>query len=609
MTELIIYLLKVILIQGGLYMCYWLFFRKTLRHQFNRVFLLSALFIAFAIPFIQLTFSENIPIVTQNEQVINWLTEPAFGYDIIMLPIEESSSSISFWFLIPVCYSMITVMFLTRSIHGLLSLNRFKRHSEIIKRYWFNLFKTSHSSPFSFFSNVFIPKALFESEDFDQVLAHECVHVKQRHSVDRLLLDFVVSLFWFNPFIYLYRNALIEIHEYQADEEVVKRFKDPIRYQEILFSQLQSPQYSGMVSHFNVSTIKKRIEMMNKQNKKSGWIYLVILPLSLMMIFAFSSKDAGKPLGNVGAEIANVIGPIDDYIFPEINWNQQDFKPSILPIKKNWKVRMTSGFGMRIHPIYKVEKMHLGIDFSCQVGTPIIASADGVVENIESASIGYGNMITINHGDKYQTRYAQLSEFSVKEGETVKKGQLIALSGNSGASTAPHLHYEVIAIGIGQVDPQPFITNYEFKVEVKEKAESEEVHHHDTLREKERELAEREMHQAREHAERAQIEKIRAEEKRTLASEDAEKAHQLHKVAEKKKEKEKQKEKSKKQNKSNADDPRLSKVYEFLEKYEGDDFDEDNWKIIFKEDRVKLKRVGSLESITLFKGALEDSSN
>jgi hypothetical protein len=225
-------------------------------------------------------------------------------------------------------------------------------------------------------------------------------------------------------------------------------------------------------------------------------------------------------------------------------------------------------------------------------------------------------MITINHGDKYQTRYAQLSEFSVKEGETVKKGQQIALSGNSGASTAPHLHYEVIEIGIGQVDPQPFITNYEFKVEVKEKAESEEVHHHDTLREKERELAEREMHQAREHAERALIEQIRAEQMQILASEEQKKAYQYKREMEEQKQLEEKlkvkikiKEKSKKQNQSNADDLKLSKVYEFLKKYEGDDFDEDNWKIIFKEDRVKLKRVASLESITLFKSALEDSSN
>lgn len=515
-------------IHGVLFLFYWLFLKNSLRHQLNRLFLLSGLCLAFLIPFIELPEPESIPIVSQNELVITWLSEPVLDYEVVMAPImNQESENASYWFILPLIYVGITLFFVIRSILSLAIIQRLKAHSVAIKKYWFKLFKTSHSRPFSFFSNVFIPESLFDSDDFDQVLAHECVHVKQRHSLDRLLLDFVVSLFWFNPFIYLYRNALIEIHEYQADEAVVNRFKDPIRYQEILFSQLQTPQYSGMVSHFNVEIIKKRIVMMNKQNKKSSWIYAVTVPLTLAMIFAFSNKSAMKPIEMIGDEMAGVIEPAD-FQFPKLNFYQTDYRPSILPLKNAENVRWTSGFGTRMHPIYKVEKMHNGIDFSCPMGSEIIATADGTVEEIKATLDGYGKMISIKHGDKFTTRYAQLSEFKVKKGDRVKEGQVIALSGNSGASTAPHLHYEVIEAGVGHVDPQPFIKNYAFKTQVKE------VVPRNSQGKKQEEIAEKELHLAKEQAERAQIEVIRAEEQRNLASEAQKEVHQLQREAEEK---------------------------------------------------------------------------
>lgn len=471
MTHWVIYLLKVIAIHGALFLFYWMFLRNTLRHQLNRIFLLIGLIAAFVIPQIHLPTADNIPIVSQNDQVVVWLTQPAFDYEIVMSPIQEKASKWSLWLLIPVTYILISLIFIIRSAVALASIKKIRSHSVAIKKYWYNLFKTSHSRPFSFFSNVFIPKSLFDSEDFDQVLAHECVHVKQRHSIDRLLLDFVVSLFWFNPFIYLYRNALIEIHEYQADEAVVKRFKDPVRYQEILFSQLQTPQYSGMVSHFNFSMIKKRIVMMNKQNKSTKWIYLMIAPLTLMMIFAFSNKEAMSPIEKIGNEISAKMEPAFLFDFPEIV-TQNNFRPSILPIKNSENIRMTSGFGMRMHPIDKVEKKHNGADFACEKGTHVIASADGTVVKIKTSLDGYGKMIAIDHNGQFITRYAQLSDFKVKKGDKVKRGQLIGLSGNSGASTAPHLHYEVIESENGHVDPESFIKNYEFKSKVKKSQNS-----------------------------------------------------------------------------------------------------------------------------------------
>jgi len=126
--------------------------------------------------------------------------------------------------------------------------------------------------------------------------------------------------------------------------------------------------------------------------------------------------------------------------------------PAIQPVSNEDLKRLASGFGMRMHPIYKVRKMHTGTDFSLPTGTPVYATGDGQVVSTTTKFSGYGKYIKIKHGFGYQTLYAHLSEFNVKPGQKVKRGQIIGYSGNTGGSTAPHLHYEVINNG-KKVDP------------------------------------------------------------------------------------------------------------------------------------------------------------
>ncbi len=129
--------------------------------------------------------------------------------------------------------------------------------------------------------------------------------------------------------------------------------------------------------------------------------------------------------------------------------------PAIQPVSNTELRRLASGYGYRIHPIYKVNKMHWGTDFSLKTGTPVYATGDGVIRWTKSSFGGYGKQIEINHGFGYRTKYAHLSEFVVKRGQNVKRGELIGYSGNTGGSTAPHLHYEVIKDG-KKVNPVNF---------------------------------------------------------------------------------------------------------------------------------------------------------
>ena len=132
--------------------------------------------------------------------------------------------------------------------------------------------------------------------------------------------------------------------------------------------------------------------------------------------------------------------------------------PAIRPLRDNEIGHLASGYGMRIHPVYKVRRMHPGIDFSSPVGTPIYATADGVVEKVEFSFSGYGKMVDIDHGFGYKTRYAHMHGFNVYRGQKIKRGELIGYVGNTGLSTGPHLHYEVMING-KQVNPVYYFFN------------------------------------------------------------------------------------------------------------------------------------------------------
>ncbi len=121
-------------------------------------------------------------------------------------------------------------------------------------------------------------------------------------------------------------------------------------------------------------------------------------------------------------------------------------------------VPLSSAFGMRKHPILKVDKMHAGIDFPAPAGTPVLATATGRAEFVYNVgdSSSYGNHIILTHDEVYQTLYAHLSKVVVSSGQIVEEGDTIGFVGNTGRSTSAHLHYEVIASG-QRVDPEEFL--------------------------------------------------------------------------------------------------------------------------------------------------------
>jgi murein DD-endopeptidase MepM/ murein hydrolase activator NlpD len=117
--------------------------------------------------------------------------------------------------------------------------------------------------------------------------------------------------------------------------------------------------------------------------------------------------------------------------------------PAIQPVRNENLKQMASGFGYRTDPFTKVRKMHNGMDFAANTGTPIYATGDGVVARADNSASGYGNHIVIRHGFGYESLYAHLSKYNCRAGQHVKRGDVIGYVGSTGRSEGPHCHYEV----------------------------------------------------------------------------------------------------------------------------------------------------------------------
>lgn len=131
---------------------------------------------------------------------------------------------------------------------------------------------------------------------------------------------------------------------------------------------------------------------------------------------------------------------------------QSDRIPAIQPVINKQLTLLTASYGMRIHPFYKTLQSHQGLDYTVPEGSSVFATADGMVKDVTERSSTSGKTVVISHGNGYETSYGHLSRIDVRKGQSVHRGDIIALSGNTGLSLAPHLHYEVRYNGM-RVDP------------------------------------------------------------------------------------------------------------------------------------------------------------
>lgn len=504
MTDFIVYLLKSGIALSIFFLLYIVFLRKETFYTFNRFYLLVTLIISFILPFINIEFSRSPGQFVNNfEFVEHALLEASETLESVELKTVENVQSFPMIGFLLVVGMIITAM---RIGYQLFCIYKNVKTYELKtkEKYKYVLMDKNHSTH-SFFNFIFVQKSAYKNGQIEEMLLHEYVHADKLHSLDLLIIGFLSILQWFNPFIYLFKRALTETHEFQADRALLDSGADKVRYQQLLLDQARSIVFAGLTSNFNQSLIKNRLKMMNKIKSGNGVMikYLMIIPIVFVISIAFAisqekiedsiselvinSKD-GPITGTSGMVELNftstpdrmdtnggmyydsetektvflgdeVIGSTEKGTFSVkadniIYYNNErriigfsdDYIPSILPIDNKYLKRIASGFGMRIHPITKENKMHNGVDLSANTGTPVMATADGNIRLSELRK-DYGNRVIIDHGNGYSTSYSQLQRFIVEKGKSVEKGEVIGYVGSTGMSTAPHLHYEVMKDG------------------------------------------------------------------------------------------------------------------------------------------------------------------
>ncbi|MEQ8471261.1 MAG: peptidoglycan DD-metalloendopeptidase family protein [Marinoscillum sp.] len=505
-----IYLIKVSCFHGVLILFYLVFLRKLTFYKFNRFFLLGTIIFGLFLPLMRV---EQPPVQEANQEFVNMIaTKIDQSSRLVSNPIVTAEPLINWDWLLALGYGLGVFLLFQRYLINFIKIRKFRYGYQLINKIGaIEVFRTPFSQPFSFFKSVFIPGNIEETTDLDLVMAHELEHVSLGHSYDRMFVDFIVVLFWFNPFIYLLRKSLIEVHEYQVDAVVARDAKAKIYYQMSLV-KMAGGGFVGPVSFFNFSTIKKRIQMMNQNKSKriSLTSLLILVPVLVVMVSLFSFEMKERHVKTL----------VLDAPKPIVEHKTIGEKPSVFPVStEDGKVRVSSTFGMRDDPFDKKRKHHFGIDISAQSGTPVIATAAGEVIELEVQPSGYGKYLVIDHGDGYTTKYAQLSTFEVQKGDIVVKKQLIARVGSSGRSTAPHLHYEVRKDG-KPVDPIPYISDYKFSQEIQLKSKAfAEADQAQREAENQRLLAGNQLTEADLQRMEAEQSRLKAEEMRLLAEE------------------------------------------------------------------------------------------
>ncbi len=425
------YLLEVSICLLVLYIPYLVLFRKNTFFGANRLYLLLTLIISFVIPTLEISQSTIIHSI-----VVDSTPETSLShyYDEFN-SIEAINQEINYPLILSWVYLVGVLLFAIRLGFSVVSILKIKRGADVEKIDRISILRVDSPEPFSFFNLIFLPK----TDINPLIIQHEKIHIKQFHWIDLVLVEIAAIILWFNPIIILLKRSLKLQHEYLADEQTIKENIQPEDYLECMLKEIQRTHYYGPISNFYYQSIKNRIVMITKKRTPVPFsvLYMILIPIICILSFAFSKR------------------PLDTSISPDGSTGVTEISiPAIAPVDLS-KTKVTSGYGMRMHPTLGVPRLHTGIDFESPGGEIVKSTDDGIV--VENTFDSYrGQFVLIKHGDVFSTSYSHLQSATVKEGDNIQKGQTIGYVGNTGLSKGFHLHYEVLMNGKA-VDPKDYL--------------------------------------------------------------------------------------------------------------------------------------------------------
>lgn len=306
-------ILFMLAVSALLFAGYWFLMRKEKRHQMVRFYLLGSLVMALLVPFspqIHVTATiEGTPTAERVEagQTV-YYDQPAEAGQIQKAesrpviankPIEEQQSdnlewvlAVLFWYpVLAWAYLVGCGVMLILLVVRLVRLGMTLRRLDYTQHDGYRLALTEGDQPaFSFLRTIVIGRNGFSDAEIEQLLGHELVHVRRRHTLDILFCELMKAVFWFNPFVWLTERELKRVHEYQADEKMMAG-SDAATYAELLYHQLSGRRYSPLGNNFDYRIAKQRIRMMKQRKKRWGSLsLLVVLPVAALVLFANCDK-------------------------------------------------------------------------------------------------------------------------------------------------------------------------------------------------------------------------------------------------------------------------------------------------------------------------------
>ena len=299
METLFIYLVKSSGLIGMFYLAYFLLLRKETFFNSNRWFLLTGLITSVVLPLVVFTKTVWVDPSPTN---FDWSKIP------VTTPVENEAFEINWSLVIGIVYSIGILLFLMKLIFDFYSLSKVLKGKTIQQQADFKFIDVKENvSPFSYFNSIVYNSSLYSDTELENILEHEKVHSAQNHTIDVLISRLFCIVFWFNPWVWLYKKGISQNLEFIADSEASKNISDKKAYQLTLLKITTQENCVVLTNHFYQSLIKKRIVMLNKNqsNKRNYWKYALVLPLLGAFVFFFQVKVIAQEKASEPTAIAH----------------------------------------------------------------------------------------------------------------------------------------------------------------------------------------------------------------------------------------------------------------------------------------------------------------
>lgn len=503
--DIIIYFAKSSFILVVLYLVYYLIFKRETFHLLNRFLLYFILICASVLPAINFESLINV----DNDSIVRYRVISNTFTDLEeFIPSQSEISPVrhnlfSVYDMILFAYLLVILIILIHTLRDLLKITTLGRKKE---SYWLGNLKVINTpgivTAFSFFNRIFIDKTNLNDQEIEKIIDHEKVHFRYLHTVDLIIVQLFILVHWFNPFVYLLRNAFKEVHEFQADKAVTQNQDDKLDYQQLLIKKVELRASLALTNNFNSLTLK-RIKMMakNKSNRFKLLNLIIIVPILVFIsinlnsavraeyggfllgdtiVYIEKSEDTnrvemmnstslimnketgslmvtGRILAVQGDKeyLADTLKYLDSgwaYIGDVVVTDKSDPNfvdiPRILPVNRKLISKSYERFTSTEHPFLTKHKVSDGYVFEVPIGSYVYSTAGGRATMVETDTEKYGNFVVIEHAEGYSTLYGNLSKINVKLNKEVHLGQEIGVVGTSESSPNPHVYFEIIKDGI-----------------------------------------------------------------------------------------------------------------------------------------------------------------